>query len=96
MAAGNRAGFTISKAHAMRWITSNPAKAAGVLDQTGSIEIGKDADLVVWTGDPFSVYSRAEQVFVDGALAFDLNDPKVQPITDFDLGIIQPQTNRVQ
>jgi imidazolonepropionase-like amidohydrolase len=96
MSAGNRAGFEISKAHAMRWITSNPAKAAGILEQTGSIEVGKDADVVLWTGDPFSVYSRAEQVFIDGAVAFDMNDPKTQPVTDFDLGIINPQATRVQ
>jgi len=95
MAAGNRAGYDISKAHAMRWITSNPAKAAGILNQTGSIEVGKDADIVLWTGDPFSVYSRAEKVLIDGALAFDMNNSKIQPITDFDLGIIQPQANRV-
>jgi imidazolonepropionase-like amidohydrolase len=80
----------------MRWITSNPAKAAGILDQTGSIEVGKDADVVLWSGDPFSIYSRAEKVLIDGAFAFDMNNPKIQPITDFDLGIIQPQTNRVQ
>jgi imidazolonepropionase-like amidohydrolase len=96
MAAGNRAGYDISRAHAMRWITSNPAKAAGILDQTGSIEVGKDADVVLWTGDPFSVYSRAEKVLIDGALAFDMNNLKIQPITDFDLGIIRPQTNRVK
>jgi len=96
MAAGNRAGYEISKAHAMRWITSNPAKAAGILDQTGSIEVGKDADVVLWSGNPFSIYSRAEKVLIDGAFAFDINNPKIQPITDFDLGIIQPQTNRVQ
>ena len=96
MAAGNRAGFDISKAHAMRWITSNPAKAAGVLEATGSIEPGKDADIVLWTHNPFSVYARAQQVLIDGALAFDMNDPKVQPVTDFDLGIIQPQAIRVQ
>ena len=96
LSAGNRAGFEISKAHAMRWITSNPAKAAGILEQTGSIEVGKDADVVLWTGDPFSVYSRAEQVFIDGAVAFDMNDPKTQPVTDFDLGIINPQATRVQ
>ena len=96
MAAGNRAGFDISKAHAMRWITSNPAKAAGILNTTGSIEIDKDADVVLWTGNPFSVYSRAEKVFIDGALVFDMHNPKIQPITDFDLGIIQPQNNRVE
>ena len=64
MAAGNRAGYEISKAHAMRWITSNPANAAGILDQTGSIEVGKDADVVLWPGDPFSIYSRAETVMI--------------------------------
>ena len=96
MAAGNRAGFNISKAHAMKWITSNPAKAAGILDQTGSIEIGKNADIVLWTGNPFSVYSRAQKVFIDGALAFDINNTKIQPVTDFDLGIINPTTTRVQ
>mgnify|MGYP006086504835 CR=1 FL=1 len=96
MSAGNRAGFKISKAHAMRWITSNPAKAAGILDQTGSIEPGKDADVVLWSGNPFSVYTRAEKVFIDGAIAFDIYDPKIQPVTDFDLGIIKPQTIRVQ
>ena len=96
MAAGNRAGYEISRAHAMRWITSNPAKAAGILDQTGTIEIGKDADVVLWSGNPFSVYSRAEKVLIDGALAFDMDNPKIQPITDFDLGIIQPQAIRVQ
>ena len=52
--------------------------------------------MVLWTGNPFSVYSRAEKVLIDGALAFDMNNPKIQPITDFDLGIIQPQANRVQ
>jgi len=96
MAAGNRAGFNISKAHAMRWITSNPAKAAGILQNTGSIELGKDADIVLWTHNPFSVYARAQQVLIDGALVFDINNPKTQPVTDFDLGIIQPQTIRVQ
>ena len=96
MAAGNRAGYSISKAHAIRWITSNPAMAAGVLDQTGSIEAGKDADIVLWTHNPFSVYARAQQVLIDGAVAYDMNDPKKQPVTDFDLGIINPQINRVQ
>ncbi|MDB9790476.1 amidohydrolase [Gammaproteobacteria bacterium] len=96
MAAGNRAGFNISKAHAIRWITSNPAKAAGILQSTGSIELGKDADIVLWTDNPFSIYARAQQVLIDGAVAFDMNNSQVQPVTDFDLGIIQPQTIRVQ
>ena len=51
---------------------------------------------MLWSGDPFSIYSRAEKVLIDGAFALDINNPKIQPITDFDLGIIRPQTNRVQ
>ena len=37
----------------------------------GSIDVGKDADLVIWSGHPFSTYSRAETTFVDGEVAFD-------------------------
>ena len=43
--------------------------------QIGSIEKGKDADVVLWSGNPFSVYSRAEKVWVDGAMLFDRLDP---------------------
>ena len=93
--AGIRAGSDISKARAMRWITSNPAIAAGIFDQTGSIEVGKDADLVIWSGDPFSVYSIAEKVFIDGALAYDYFKDSSQPVTDFDLGILNPTSERI-
>ena len=96
MAAGNRAGYDISQARAMKWITYNPAKAAGILDQTGTLEIGKDADVVLWSGNPFSVYSKAEKVFIDGALAYDRDDPKKKPITDFELGILNPNSARIE
>ncbi len=86
MAAGNRMGMTIRPEDAIRWITINPAKSIGVGDQTGSLEVGKMADVVVWSGNPFSVYSRAEKVYVDGALLFDRG--KLQPRTDFEIGII--------
>ncbi|MBY0422019.1 MAG: amidohydrolase, partial [Parvularculaceae bacterium] len=68
MADGARAGLRFAPEQAIGWITANPAKALGVLKDVGTIEKGKMADVVVWTGDPFSVYSRAEKVFVDGAL----------------------------
>ena len=55
----------------MRWLTINPARALGIDKVTGSLEVGKNADVVVWSGDPFSVYARAERVFVDGALLYD-------------------------
>jgi imidazolonepropionase-like amidohydrolase len=87
MFAGRRAGIEISDDQALVWLTLNPAWALGVADQTGSIEPGKMADLVVWSGSPFSVYSRAEQVYIDGERVFDRSDPEGRPRSDFDLGL---------
>ncbi|MES1243944.1 MAG: amidohydrolase [Acidobacteriota bacterium] len=95
MAAGNRMGMKLRQEDAIRWITINPAKSIGVGDRTGSLEPGKMADVVVWSGDPFSVYSRAEKVYIDGALIYDRNDPAHQPRTDFEVGII-PQGPRTE
>ncbi len=86
MFAGRRAGLDVSEDEALRWITLNPAWALGIHEQTGSIEAGKMADLVVWNGTPFSVYAKAEQVYIDGELVYDRHDPEQQPRTDFDLG----------
>lgn len=86
LSAGRRAGLNISEEHAISWITSNAAKAIGVADQTGSLEAGKRADVVIWSADPFSIYARADQVFIDGALAFDRTNPAYQPTSDFELG----------
>ena len=52
---------------ALRALTINPARIAGVHDRIDSIEAGKDADLVIWSGDPLDVLSRAERAFIDGA-----------------------------
>jgi imidazolonepropionase-like amidohydrolase len=86
MARGNRAGLEILPEHAIRWITANPAKSMGIHDQTGSLEPGKMADVVIWNGNPFSVYAKADQVFIDGALLYDRHDPDWQPLSDFELG----------
>lgn len=86
MTAGNKLGYGISRAEAIKWITANPAKAMGIGDKTGSIEPGKAADLVVWSRDPFSVYAQAEKVFIDGALIYDRKDARFQPKSDFELG----------
>jgi len=70
---------------AVRWLTINPAWALGIDDQVGSLEPGKRADVVVWTHDPFSVYARADKVFIDGRLVRDLSHPSA-PWSDFELG----------
>lgn len=82
----NENGFNISEQHAIKWITSNVAKSLGIEDKTGSLEAGKQADVVIWDQTPFSVYAKAEQVFIDGAKVFDLNDPAYQAQSDFLLG----------
>lgn len=86
MAAGRRIGLKISRAHAVAWMTRNPAKALGILDKVGTLEKGKMADVVMWSGDPFSVYTHAEKVFIDGALLYDRDDPRLSPRSDFELG----------
>lgn len=86
LSAGRRAGLNISQETAIAWITANPARAMGILDETGTVEAGKRADLVIWSADPFSIYARADQVFIDGALAYDRFDPRYQPLSDFELG----------
>lgn len=88
LADGQRMGMQLTEAQAMRWITYNPAKAMGISDMTGSLKQGKMADVVLWNGNPFSVYSRPAKVWVDGALLFDMADPKRRPISDFELGQI--------
>jgi imidazolonepropionase-like amidohydrolase len=82
------AGISIERADATKWLTLNPAKALGIDKLTGSLEAGKNADVVIWSGDPFSVYSHAEQVFIDGALMYDRDDPERQPRRDFVTGLV--------
>jgi len=86
LAAGRRIGMNISEERAISWITLNPARSLGIADQTGSLEAGKRADVVIWSANPFSVYARADQVFIDGGLAFDRMNPAYQPLSDFELG----------
>lgn len=89
MGSGNRAGLAITPEHAIAWITSNAAKSLGVDSYTGSLEAGKMADVVLWNGNPFSVYAKAEQVYIDGALVYDRDNPDRQPVSDFELGQLQ-------
>lgn len=86
MGAAARVGVDIPPERAIRWITSNPAKSLGIDAVTGTLEADKMADVVIWDGDPFSVYTRPERVYIDGALAFERGNEAVNPTTDFTLG----------
>lgn len=86
MAAANRIGMDVTREQAIRWMTLNAAEMLGIGDVTGSLETGKQADVVLWDGDPFSVYTRTDEVFIDGATLFDRDNPERQPVMDFTLG----------
>nr|WP_086493311.1 amidohydrolase [Novosphingobium panipatense] len=83
---GRRIGIDIPDAKVVGWFTYNAAKTMGIGDRTGSLEAGKMADVVLWNGNPLSVYSRPEKVWIDGALMFDAQDAKRRPVSDFELG----------
>jgi imidazolonepropionase-like amidohydrolase len=86
LAAGQRAGIDVDRDDAIRWITANNAWILGIEDRVGTLEPGRDADLVVWSGDPFSVYSRADLVFIEGRLAYERAKRPLLPLSDFELG----------
>jgi len=90
LARGRAMGLEIPPERAVRWITLNPARALGIGDRTGSLEVGKMADVVIWNREPFSSYALAEQVYIDGVLQFDRAHPAETPRSDFLLG--QPAT----
>jgi imidazolonepropionase-like amidohydrolase len=61
----------VTEEEALKMVTLNPAKALHVADKVGSIKSGKDADIVVWSDNPLSIYAKAEQTIVDGTIFFD-------------------------
>ncbi|MFT5832769.1 MAG: imidazolonepropionase-like amidohydrolase [Cognaticolwellia sp.] len=62
----------LSEEEAWKFVTLNPAKLLHVDDRVGSVKAGKDADIVLWSNNPLSIYARAEKTFVDGILLYDL------------------------
>jgi imidazolonepropionase-like amidohydrolase len=88
MMEGSGIGITVPEDEAIKWITLNPAWALGLDDKIGSLVVGKNADVVLWDRNPFSIYSRAEKVWIDGAMLFDRLDPTQQWRTDFELGYV--------
>ncbi len=64
-----------SEEEALRMITLNAAWIIGVDDRVGSLDVGKDGDVVIWNSDPLSTYARVEKVFIDGDVFFDSSLP---------------------
>jgi len=83
---GLKMGIKFTKAEAFKWLTLNAAEALGIADKTGSLEAGKMADVVLWSADPFSTYSLADKVYIDGALMYDRANPDTFWQSDFELG----------
>lgn len=83
---GRKAGIDISMEEAWAWLSANPAKSLGIFEETGSLEEGKAADIVIWSADPFSVYAKADEVYIDGVKAYDRSTPETNQVSDFELG----------
>jgi imidazolonepropionase-like amidohydrolase len=88
VAAGRKIGVALDDNDALRWITANPAWVLGIEDETGTLEVGKMADVVVWDRHPLSVYARPRKVFIDGDLVFDRDAPNTWRRSDFELGLV--------
>lgn len=73
----------LSEAEALALVTINPAKQLGIGDRVGSLEVGKDGDLAIFNGHPFSPYSRCVATVVDGDLWYDARSSTSQATPDF-------------
>ncbi|WND01424.1 amidohydrolase family protein [Temperatibacter marinus] len=94
LADAHKVGVKITKAEAWTWLSLNPAKSLGIDKVTGTLETGKNADVVLWSKNPFSVYAVADMTFVDGAVTWDINDKSKQPIADFELGTVGEESSK--
>ncbi|HRD37540.1 MAG TPA: amidohydrolase family protein, partial [Bacteroidia bacterium] len=56
---------------ALKLVTLNPAKALRIDDKVGSIQVGKVADVVLWSDNPLSIYAKADKTIIDGQIYFD-------------------------
>jgi imidazolonepropionase-like amidohydrolase len=90
MAAAAALDIPVSEADAIKWVTINPAWALGLDSHIGSLEVGKNADVVLWSGNPFSVYTKPDRIWIDGAPVYDRTDPDGWR-TDFELGYVAPR-----
>jgi imidazolonepropionase-like amidohydrolase len=84
-AAARRIGIDLPPEQLIRWTTSAPARVLGLGDRIGTLAPGFNADVVVWSGDPFSIYTKADLVIIDGAIRHDRSTPR-EPASDFEIG----------
>lgn len=96
LAAGRAAGIPLTDEDAISWITRNAAWTLGLDDRIGTLEPGKNADVVLWSGNPLSVYTRADMVWIDGAVYFDRSDATQRWRTDFELGYVPANDGRTR
>ena len=68
----------MTEADAWKMVTINPAKLLHLDGRTGSIKEGKDADLVLWSDHPLSVYAKAEKTMIEGTIYFDMAADKAK------------------
>ena len=68
----------VSEEEAWKMVTLNPAKLLHLDKQIGSLKEGKDADIVIWTDNPLSIYARAEKTFIEGVKYFDLDETRLR------------------
>ena len=66
----------VNEIDALSTVTLNAAKAVAIDSRIGSLEAGKDADFVIWNGNPLSQFTKAEQTWVDGRRYFSLDEDK--------------------
>lgn len=84
----------MSETDCMRMLTINPAKQLGIDRHVGSIEVGKDADLVLWQGHPLSVYSRVAMTMIDGDVFFQRRDAWGVDSKAYTRNILEPASNK--
>src|SRR3546814_16041143 len=78
MTAAQHAGLAISRGEAIKWITANPARAMGISDYVGTLEPGQNADVVLWSANPFRVCARADRGWIYGVPMWHRADPPAQ------------------
>ena len=68
----------VSQEDAWKFVTLNPAKILHIDDKVGSIKVGKDGDVILWTANPLSIYAMAEYTFIDGTKFFDRTEDEAK------------------